>query len=134
MEESVNLTKKTFNLKNYALFWTIALLLAVPIAYAFTRENVLYNFYLILISPSKLVTDYFCLGGLAASFLNAGLCGLFCNVMIAIFKPQAKSNLLAGYFLVIAHCFYGLNLLNMILPFLGIIIYCLIRKTERGNV
>ena len=130
MEESVNLTKKTFNLKNYALFWTIALLLAVPIAYAFTRENVLYNFYLILISPSKLVTDYFCLGGLAASFLNAGLCGLFCNVMIAIFKPQAKSNLLAGYFLVIAHCFYGLNLLNMILPFLGIIIYCLIRKRK----
>ena len=109
-ERKVN--EKTFNLKKYALFWTAMLLLAALVSYFITKENVFYDFYLILISPSKLVTDYFCLGGLSASFLNAGLCGLFCNIMIAIFKPEAKSNLLAGYFLVIAHCFYGLNLLK----------------------
>ncbi len=130
MEENIIINEKTFNVKKYALFWTAMLLLAALVSYFITKENVFYDFYLILISPSKLVTDYFCLGGLSASFLNAGLCGLFCNVMIAIFKPQAKSNLLAGYFLVIAHCFYGLNLLNMILPFLGIFVYCLARKRK----
>ncbi len=132
MEESINnfLSKKQFNLIKYTYLWTILLLLAVPFAYLHTRENVLYNFYLILISPSKLVTDYFNLGGLAASFLNAGLCGLFCNGAFTIFKAESKSSILAGYFLVIAHCFYGLNLLNIIPPFLGIIIYCLVRRKK----
>ena len=118
------------NINTYTLIWTVLLLLAVPFAYLYTKEDVLYNFYLILISPSKLVTDYFNLGGLSASFLNAGICGLFCNLMVCIFKAKPKSSILAGYFLVVAHCFYGLNLVNMLLPFFGIIIYCLVRRKK----
>ncbi len=130
MENCVLEKKKGINLIGYTQIWSVLLLLAVPFAALYTKENVFYNFYLILISPSKLVTDYFCLGGLAASFLNAALCGFFCNLMIAIFKAESKSSLLAGYFLVIAHCFYGLNLLNMLLPFFGVIIYCLARRKK----
>nr|MCR5732507.1 DUF1576 domain-containing protein [Sphaerochaetaceae bacterium] len=34
----------------------------------------------------------------------------------------------AGYFLVVAHCFYGLNLLNMWPPIIGIFVYCKYKK------
>ncbi len=131
MENTTILSKDyKISINIYTLIWSLLLLVAVPFAYLHTRENVLYNFYLILISPSKLVTDYFNLGGLAASFLNAGICGLFCNLMVGVFKLKPKSSTLVGYFLVIAHCFYGLNFLNMMLPFFGIIIYCLVRKKK----
>ena len=35
--------------------------------------------------------------------------------------------------LVIAHCFYGLNFVNMWPPFIGVAIYCLITKTNFGK-
>lgn len=119
----------------YMWFWTFMLLLASFVAAIYSHEGleVFHNFYLLLITPSKLVTDYYMIGGLGASFLNAGLCGLACNLIILLTKTKSSSLTLAGYFLVIAHCFYGLNLLNMWPPFLGIVLYGLIKKEHLGE-
>jgi hypothetical protein len=35
--------------------------------------------------------------------------------------------------LVVAHCFYGLNFLNMWPPFIGIILYCIVTKKKIGE-
>ena len=40
------------------------------------KSEIVKGLFKIISSPSPLVTDYFELGGLASSFLNAGLCGL----------------------------------------------------------
>lgn len=110
-------------------------LLAVA-AFFVTREGlpvVLGGFVKILFSPAQLITDYFRLGGVGATFLNAGLCGLACSLLIWINPTPARSRVLTGYFLVIAHCFYGLNLLNMWPCFFGVVIYCFVRKKRLGE-
>ena len=115
----------------FALFLSLSFLAAVPVAMRLTQTDwntLLQNLFRICTSPSKLVTDYFAVGCLASTLLNAGLCGLACNVLILISKTRASSTTFAAYILVIAHCFYGLNLINMWTPFIGVIIYCFVTR------
>ena len=115
----------------FALFLSLSFLAAVPVAMRVTDTNtdtLLQNLFRICTSPSKLVTDYFAVGCLASTLLNAGICGLACNFLILISGTRASSTTFAAYILVIAHCFYGLNLINMWPPFVGVIIYCLVTK------
>ncbi len=117
--------------KQYSLFLSLSFLIATPIAVVFTKEwNFLQNVFHILTSPSKLVTDYFALGGLGSTFFNAAICGLIANIIIYISKVHANATTLAGYMLIIAHCFYGLNFFNMWPPFIGVLLYCFIMKKK----
>lgn len=86
------------------------------------------DFFKLLTMPSPLVTDYFKLGNLASAFLNAGMCGLACTLMMICLKAECRPSMLAGYFLVIAHCFYGLNFLSMWPPILGILLFSKVFK------
>ena len=135
-DELIKEEKDQKKLSLYMLFWSIMLIIAGILAAIITKEGikVIDNLLLLWLSPAKLVTDYFNLGSLGAAFLNAGLCGLGCNLMIFLTKAKKSSTLLAGYFLVIAHCFYGLNFLNMWLPFLSIFLYALMSKKRLGDV
>ena len=91
-----------------AFGFSAAFLIAAFIAALYTGEwgSVLYDWYLILISPCPLVTDYFAIGGLASAMLNAGACGMACFLAMILLKGNSQPNTLAGYFLVVAHCFY----------------------------
>ena len=113
----------------YTLFLTVAFFIATPIAVIVTNEtDFLKNLIRILTSPSKLVTDYFALGGLGSAFFNAAVCGLISNIIIFASKIKSKATTFAGYMLVVAHCFYGLNFINMWPTLLGVILFCLVRK------
>lgn len=113
----------------YALFISIAFLAATPIALWYTGESAFFEgLRRILTSPSELVTDYFALGGLAPTFFNAAVCGLACNLIIFVSRVKPNATTLAGYLLVIAHCFYGLNFVNMWPPFFGVLVYCAVMK------
>ena len=120
----------------YTLFLSLAFLIATPIALFYTHETACYEgLRRILTSPSELVTDYFALGGLAPTFFNAAICGLACNLIIRISRVKANATTLAGYLLVTAHCFYGLNFINMWPPFFGVLVYCAVmKKPFRENV
>jgi len=115
-----------------ALGFSVAFLISAFIAAIYTGEwgSVFHNWYLILISPCPLVTDYFELGGLASAMLNAGACGLACFLAMILLKGESHSNTLAGYFLVVAHCFYGLNFLNMWPCFLAPFLYLRMKKLD----
>ena len=109
----------------YPLFISLFFLVAAPIAVVYTKEwDFFENLLRILTSPSKLVTDYFALGGLGSTLFNAAICGLFTNLIVYLSRAKANATILAGYMLVVAHCFYGLNFLNMWPPFIGILLYC----------
>ncbi|MBO5271106.1 MAG: DUF1576 domain-containing protein [Clostridia bacterium] len=115
----------------YTVFLTLAFFIATPIAVHVTNETAFWeNVGVILTSPSKLVTDYFALGGLGSTFFNAAVCGLACNIIILLSRVKANATTFAGYMLVVAHCFYGLNFLNMWPPFFGVLVYCLVRKKK----
>lgn len=113
-----------------ALGFSLAFLISAFIAAHYTGEwgSVLDDWYLIMVSPCPLVTDYFDIGGLASAMLNAGACGLACFLFMVLLKGKSRANTLAGYFLVVAHCFYGLNFLNMWPCFLAPFLYLRFKK------
>ena len=118
----------------YPLFVSLFFLAATPIAVFYTQEwNFFQNLLEILTSPSKLVTDYFAVGGLGSTLFNAAVCGLATNLVVYISRAKANATILAGYMLVVAHCFYGLNFLNMWPPFFGILLYCIVMKKKVGE-
>ena len=120
----------------YTLIVSLVLIAASVAGATVTGEgfgDVMQGFLRIIFSPARNMPDYFELGGLAAACLNAGLCGLACSLLILINRTPAKSVMLAGFFLVIAHGFYGLNFLNMWPCFLGVVIYCFVRKQSLGE-
>ena len=96
--------------------------------YTGTGATLLPDFFRILTSPGPLVTDYFRVGSLSATFLNAGLCGLAMWAFMTFLPGPSHVNTLAGYFLVIAHAFYGLNFLNMWPCFLAPFLYLRLKR------
>lgn len=115
-----------------ALYISLALLAAAiaAAAYTGTADSLLDDFSRLLTSPGPLVTDYFGVGSLSATFLNAGLCGLVMWAFMTCLAGPSYANTLAGYFLVIAHAFYGLNFLNMWPCFLASFLYLYIRRLD----
>ena len=115
----------------YPLLISLFFLAATPIAVLYTKEwDFFENLLHILTSPSKLVTDYFALGGLGSTLFNAAVCGLLTNLIVYVSRAKANATVLAGYMLIVAHCFYGLNFLNMWPPFFGVILYCGVMKKK----
>ena len=113
----------------YPVFISLFFLLSVPIAVWYTGEwDFFENLWRILSSPCRLITDYFAVGGLGSTLFNAAVCGISANVIIYICRAERNATLLAGYMLVIAHCFYGLNFVNMWPPFLGVLLFCRVMK------
>lgn len=108
-----------------ALGFSVLFLLASLSAACLVGEwgHVFLDWKRIMISPCPLVTDYLAIGGLSSAFLNAGACGMVCFLFMILLKGESHANTLAGYFLVVAHCFYGLNFLNMWPCFLAPFLY-----------
>ena len=98
--------------------------------YTGTGATLLSGFYRILITPGPLVTDYFNIGSLPATLLNSGLCGSVMALFMILLPGPSHVNTLAGYFLVIAHCFCGLNFLNMWPCFLAPFLYLHLKKLD----
>jgi len=124
--------------KCFIVLLNLSFFIATPIAavvFGIKGEQFWSNLWAIFVGPSKLVTDYFSLGCLASALFNAGLCGLACTLIITLSRTRANSTIFAAYLLVIAHCFYGLNLINMWPPFIGVLICCILTKTPiRDNL
>lgn len=119
----------------YTFFLSLIMFATVPFAIIITHETDFWaNVFKIMTTPCKLVTDYFALAGLGSTFFNAGVCGFICNLIMVISKIKPSATTFAGYMLVLAHCFYGLNFVNMLLPLLGVFVYCkVMKKSYRAN-
>jgi hypothetical protein len=124
--------------KLFIVILNLSFFIAVPVAMAVTHTNgeqLLSHLWELSCGPSKLVTDYFALGCLSSTLLNVGMCGLACIMIMLFSKAHATSTTFAAYLLVIAHCFYGLNFINMWPPFIGVLVYCLVmRKSKRDHL
>lgn len=108
-------------IRRMCLLFTACLLLASVVAAVYlgeTPRQVLEAWAKLQVQPCPLVTDYFRVSSLSAAFLNAAICGGICTLLTRLRHAKFRPNVWSGYFLVIAHCFYGLNLVNM-LPLMG---------------
>lgn len=70
------------------------------------------GFKRILASPSMLNSDYFAIGGISATLLNAGINMFIMTFLVHILKAPMSGILIASMFSVFGCSFYGTNFLN----------------------
>jgi len=129
MNKIKNMSESSF-LKLFFAFVSLCFVIAAFImpdrATAFT------GLWKIMSGTCKISTNYFALGGFAATFLNMGLVGLLCTALC--FLPGAKPNNVTnlGVLLTIGFGSWGINPLNMIPTILGVALFCLVKKEKLG--
>ena len=109
-----------------SLCFVVAAFIMLDRKFAFT------GLWEILTGTCKISTNYFGLGGFAATFLNMGLVGLVCTALCCL--PGAKPNNVTtlGVLLTIGFGSWGINPLNMIPTVLGVALFCLVKKEKLG--
>ncbi len=98
------------------------------------RGQMFTGFWKIMTSTCKISTNYFALGGYAATFLNMAIVGFFCTALCCL--PGAKPNNVTtlGVLLTLGFGSWGMNLVNMLPTVLGVCLYALVKKEKLGAV
>ena len=131
MKKIKNLPESSF-LKLFFAFVSVCFVVAAFIMP--DRADAFTGLWKILTGTCKISTNYFALGGFAATFLNMGLVGIFCTLLCCL--PGAKPNNVTtlGVLLTIGFGSWGINPLNMIPTVLGVCLYALVKKEKIGAV
>ena len=127
MKKLNTLSESSF-LKLFFAFISFAFLLVS----FFLPGDLISGFGKILTSTCKVTTNYFALGGYSATFLNMGLVGLICTALC--FLPDAKPNNVTTLAVILTIGFgsWGINPLNILPTFAGVLLYCLVKKEKPG--
>ena len=88
----------------------------------------------ILSQPSKLSTNYFYVGGYAATFLNMGLVGLISLLLFVVFKGTPNNVSTLAVILTVGFGSWGINILNIWPTIFGVMIYGLVKKEKFGGL
>jgi len=129
MKKIRSLEESSF-LKLFFAFLSLCFLIAAPIMP--DRGTMFSGFAKILTSTCKISTNYFALGGYAATYLNMGAVALICTLLC--FLPGAKPNNVTtlGVLLTVGFGSWGINPLNMLPTILGVCLYALVKKEKLG--
>ncbi|MFP4173957.1 MAG: DUF1576 domain-containing protein, partial [Candidatus Hydrogenedentota bacterium] len=132
---------KSFHQDNEATH--MAVLMALPLllivtglTVGLTMESVgdfLTGLKSILKSPSILLTDYLAVGGLGATLLNAGTCGLIGCLIMIVLRIEPSGPFIAAIYTVIGFAFFGKNLFNIWPIFIGVMLYARVEGTPFKN-
>ena len=131
MKKIKNLSEGSF-LKLLFAFLTAAFLIAAVCMP--DRGTMLSGFWKILITPCKVTTNYFSVGGYAATFLNMGLVGLLSLLLFIVFKGTPNNVSTLAFILTLGFGSWGINVLNILPTMLGVVIYCLVKKEKLGGL
>ncbi len=97
------------------------------------RSSMLTGLWQIMSQPSKVATNYFAVGGYAATFLNSGLVSLLCVGLFCLPKSEPNQKSILAFLLVIGFTGWGINLLNILPSIIGVFLYCLIKHEAPGK-
>jgi hypothetical protein len=131
MKKIKNLPESDF-LKLFYGFFSLCFLIAA--FFMPDRGNILSGLWQILSSPCKVSTNYFAVGGYAATFLNMGLVGLACTGLYVLLKSTANNVSTLALILTVGFCSWGINILNMWPSILGVVLYALVKKEKPGTL
>ena len=97
------------------------------------RADMLPGLLRIVSSPTKASTNFFSLGGYAATFLNMGLVGFICTMLYCL--PGERSGQAATLVTILTTGFgsWGIHIVNMWPTMLGVILHCLVRRQRIGS-
>ena len=131
MKKLANLPESVF-LKVLFAFFTAAFLIAAVCMP--DRSTMFSGLVQILTQPSKVSTNYFAVGGYAATFLNMGLVGLICLILFAALKANVNNVSTLAFILTVGFGSWGINILNIWPTILGVVIYGLVKKEKMGSL
>lgn len=115
------LTQKYANIKNFMILNAL-LFIIVPFLLD-TPQNVIDGLLDIILLRSVLITDHFVVGGIPASFLNAGLIMLISIILKIIAKAEFSGNTISCVYLVTGFSFVGKNIFNIWPIIIGVLIF-----------
>ncbi|MEG2677874.1 MAG: DUF1576 domain-containing protein, partial [Oscillospiraceae bacterium] len=110
-----------------------SLLFAIGGLFAGNLSEMLPGLIKIITSPSQLTMDYFWLGGVGASFMNAAIVGFLCWLLLSVSKGTANSGTVMAYFLTVGFSFFGMNFVNILPCFLGTFLYSVAKHDSFGK-
>ena len=131
MKKIKNLSERNF-LKLFFFFFSCSFLTA-----AFFMPDAAYMFtglWKIISRPTLGSTNFFSVGGYAATFLNMGLVGLVCTALYCI-PGEKKANNVAtlATILTIGFGSWGIHIVNMLPTMLGVCVYCWVNGHKIGD-
>ena len=94
------------------------------------RANAFSGLWQIMSQPGKITTNYFHLGGYAATFLNMGLVGFICLGLFIVLKGNANNVSSLAFLLTVGFSSWGITVLNVWFTFAGVILYYLVKKEK----
>ena len=118
-------------LKLFFGVYAAAFLIAAPLMP--DRANMLSGFWKILSSTCKVSTNYFAVGGYAATFLNMGLVGLMCLALYVLLDAKANNVSAQAVILTVGFGSWGINVLNILPTILGVWLYCAAKRERLGG-
>ncbi len=98
------------------------------------RATMFSGLWKIQITPCRVTTNYFSVGGYAATFLNMGLVGLVCVGLYHFLKTNVNNVSTLAFLLTLGFCSWGINLINIIPTMLGVVLYAFIKKEPLGGL
>ena len=131
MKKIKSLSEGSF-LKLFFAFFSAAFLIAAVCMS--DRATMFSGLWQILSQPSKLSTNYFAVGGYAATFLNMGLVGLISLLLFVVFKGTPNNASTLAFILTLGFSSWGINILNIWPTVFGVIIYGLVKKEKMGTL
>lgn len=117
----------------YLEFYIFSILLMVFGLFLDSPIEIYQGLVKILTSPSILVSDYMQIGGVGASFMNAGFMLLISLIIAEKSGAAITGALIAGLFTLTGFSFFGKNILNSIPLMIGVYIYAKIKKLSIAN-
>ena len=126
--KKINALSESDFLKALFGFFTVAFLAAALLMP--DRGQMLSGLYRIISQPNKISTNYFSLGGYAATFLNMGLVAFFCLALFVLFDATANNVSTLAFLLTLGFTSWGINVLNMWPSVLGVMLYCLVKREK----
>lgn len=109
------------------LFIAIGLILQSP-------NEFINGFINITISPSILLTDYVALGGEGPALFNSGLLMLISYSIVRKLDLRITGSIFAGILTIGGFAFFGKNIINVSVVFIGVYLFTLYRNIKLSNV
>ena len=94
------------------------------------RATMFSGLWQILSQPAKVTTNYFSVGGYAATFLNMGLVALAMTLLMHLTKTKVNNVSTLAFLLTLGFCSWGIHILNMWFTMLGVVVGSLMKKEK----
>ena len=131
MKKIKNLSEGAFLKLLFAFFSVFFLVAAVCMP---DRNQMFTGLWNILITPCKVTTNYFSVGGYAATLLNMGLLGVISLALFVLLKGTPNNVSTLAVILTMGFGSWGINILNIWPTIFGVVIYALVKKEKLGGL